>query len=209
MDVTPYTELKIAPCAVFDALPERKARVRFMVLTPDGYWRAVTWGAFASQIRRAALFLARVGLASGERAAIFAPNRVEWIAAALAIQAAGGVMVPIYAANTASQAAYVAKHADVRVVFVDTPALLGRIFEAWDEYAASKVVLLDEALEAGEVLEKLAAAGKKVPAYADVEATIITWTAALAIGALLDEEDPALFERTISKALRWQVLSFS
>ena len=197
MDVTPYTELKIAPCAVFDALPERKARVRFMVLTPDGYWRAVTWGAFASQIRRAALFLARVGLASGERAAIFAPNRVEWIAAALAIQAAGGVMVPIYAANTASQAAYVAKHADVRVVFVDTPALLGRIFEAWDEYAASKVVLLDEALEAGEVLEKLAAAGKKVPAYADVEATIITWTAALAIGALLDEEDPALFERTM------------
>jgi long-chain acyl-CoA synthetase len=198
VDITPYTELKIAPLAVFDALPERRTRVRFMLLTPDGYWRAVTWGGFASQIRRAALFLARVGLASGERAAIFAPNRVEWIAAALAVQAAGGVMVPIYAASTAEQAAYVVEHSDARVVFVDTPALLGRVFEAWGAYAATaKIVLLDEALDAESVLAKLAAAGKKVPTYAEAQERLVTWPEALAIGSLCDEEDPALFERTM------------
>ena len=157
MDITPYTELKIAPRAVFDSLPERRSRVRFMLPTPEGDWRAVTWGAFAAQIRKAALFLGTAGLASRDRAAIFAPNRVEWIAAALAIQAAGGVMVPIYAASTAEQAAYVAKHCDAKVVFVDTPSLLGRIFEAWDDYeAASRIVLLDDALDARAVLAKLA-----------------------------------------------------
>jgi long-chain acyl-CoA synthetase len=198
MDITPYTELKIAPRAVFDTLSERKTRVRFMLPTVDGDWRAVTWGAFAAQIRRASLFLGSVGLTTGDRAAIFAPNRVEWIAAALAIQAAGGAIVPIYAANTVDQAAYVAKHCDAKVVFVDTPALLGRVFEAWDDYAAaSKIVLLDDALDAAKILEKLAAAGKKVPALADAQKKLVTWSASQAIGAARDAEDPTHFEKTM------------
>ena len=198
MDITPYTELKIAPRAVFDTLEERKTRVRFMLPTLDGDWRSVTWGAFAAQIRKASLFLGSVGLTTGDRAAIFAPNRVEWIAAALAIQAAGAAIVPIYAANTTDQAAYVAKHCDAKVLFVDTPALLGRVFEAWDEYAAaSKIVLLDDALDAQKVLEKLAAAGKKVPASAEVQKKLVTWSEALAIGAARDAEDPTHFEKTM------------
>jgi long-chain acyl-CoA synthetase len=198
MDITPYTELKIAPRAVFDTLSERKTRVRFMLPTVDGDWRAVTWGAFATQIRRASLFLGSVGLTTGDRAAIFAPNRVEWIAAALAIQAAGGAIVPIYAANTVDQAAYVAKHCDAKVVFVDTPALLGRVFEAWDEYAAAtNIVLLDDALDAQKVLEKLAAAGKKVPALADAQKKLVSWSESQAIGAARDAEDPTHFEKTM------------
>ena len=198
MDIAPYRELKIAPRAVFDTLSERKTRVRFMLPTLDGDWRSVTWGAFAIQIRRASLFLGSVGLTTGDRAAIFAPNRVEWIAAALAIQAAGGAIVPIYAANTTDQAAYVAKHCDTKVLFVDTPALLGRVFEAWDEYAsASKIVLLDDALDAQKVLEKLAAAGQKVPALAEAQKKLISWSDAQAIGAARDAEDPTHFEKTM------------
>ncbi len=93
MDITPYLELKPAPRAIFDSLEQRKTRVRFMLPTPDGDWRSVTWGAYAKGIRNATLFLASAGLSPGDRAAIFAPNSVEWISAAMAIQAAGGVMV--------------------------------------------------------------------------------------------------------------------
>ena len=136
MDVTPYLDLKIAPRAVFDALAERKTRVRFMVPIPGtNDWRAVTWGAFADQIRELALFLTTV-TKSGDRAAVYAPNRVEWASAALAIQATGGVMVPVYPASTADQLGYVASHSDAKVIFVDTPALLGRIFEAWPALGA-------------------------------------------------------------------------
>ncbi len=75
MDVTPFLEPKIAPRAVFDSLPERRSRARFFV--PDGDdWRVVTWGAFARQIRRAAVFLSSVGLRPGDRTAIFASNSV-------------------------------------------------------------------------------------------------------------------------------------
>ena len=90
MDITPYLELKIAPRAVFDTLAERSTRPRFMLPTEDGDWRVVTWGGFAKQIREAALFCASAGLKSGERACVFAPNRVEWMSAAMGIQAAGG-----------------------------------------------------------------------------------------------------------------------
>jgi long-chain acyl-CoA synthetase len=198
IDITPYTELKIAPRAVFDSLPERRSRVRFMVPTAGGDWRAVTWGAFATQIRHLALFLGTTGLGSGDRGAIFAPNRVEWMSAALAIQASGGVMVPVYAANTPEQAAYVVQHSDAKVVFVDTPALLGRVFEAWDAYeAVERVVLLDDGLDAALVLAKLRDAGKKVPSYAAVERKVYAWSRALAVGAARDREEPGLFERVM------------
>ena len=58
MDITPYLDLRIAPRAIFDSLPERRSRVRYMVPTPEGDWRSVTWGAHAKEIREIALFLA-------------------------------------------------------------------------------------------------------------------------------------------------------
>src|SRR5262245_24914674 len=102
MDPTPFLEPRIAPRAVFDLLEARRERPRFFVPAgPPGSadaWRAVTWGAFADEIREVASWLAApdgAALAAGERAVVFAPNRVEWLSAALAIQAAGGVMVPV------------------------------------------------------------------------------------------------------------------
>ncbi|MCA9585418.1 MAG: AMP-binding protein [Myxococcales bacterium] len=196
MDITPYTELRIAPRAVFDALSERSSRPRFMV--PDGAdWRAVTWGAFAKEIKEIALFLGTV-LKSTDRACVYAPNRVEWASAALAIQAAGGAMVPIYPACTAEQAAYVASHADAKVVFVDTPALLARLFEAWPALGCvEKVVLLDDGLDPERVLASLRDKGVAAPGYADVEPRIVHWTRARAIGRARGEADPAAFERTM------------
>src|SRR5262245_2866846 len=119
MEVSRFQELKIAPRAVFDALAERASRPRFMVPSAEGGWRAVTWGDFAAQIREIALMLRARGLKKGDRAAVFANNSVEWAVSALAIQAAGGVMVPIYPASTPAQALYVLEHSDARFVFSD------------------------------------------------------------------------------------------
>ncbi|RYZ60808.1 MAG: hypothetical protein EOP08_14315, partial [Proteobacteria bacterium] len=151
MDVTKYLELKIAPLAIFDALEERGDRVRFNVpegdpRSPSGY-RAVTYREFASEIRDAASFLGTL-LGAEDRAAIFAPNRVEWASASLAIQAAGGVLVPVYPANTAEQARYVLDHGDVKVVFVDTAPLLEKIFQIADSLPGlARIALLGDELD--------------------------------------------------------------
>ncbi len=129
MDPTPYLAPKPAPCIVFDALPSRSERVRFHVPDGDG-WRDVTWGAFAADIQHLALWLRAAGLQRGDRAAILAPNSVQWMTAALAIQAAGGVMVPVYASCTAEQVRHVVGHSDASFVFVATDPLADKLHEA-------------------------------------------------------------------------------
>jgi long-chain acyl-CoA synthetase len=196
MDVTPFLDHRISPRAVFDSLAERKTRVRFMV--PEGSdWRAVTWGAFAEEIRDIALYLSTV-MKSGERASIYAPNRVEWASAALGIQAVGGVMVPIYPASTAEQLAYVASHSDSKVLFVDTAVLLGRVFEAWSSLSnLGHVVLLDPALDAAKLHDGLRARGVTVPTYEEAAKKIVTLAAARAIGAAKHREDPRALDRAM------------
>ncbi len=202
MDITPYLDLKIAPRAIFDSLAERQARVRFMVPTSSepGQWRGVTWGAYAQEIRELALFLGTV-LKTGDRAAVYAPNRIEWGSAALAIQAASGVIVPIYPASTPEQAGYVAGHSDAKVIFVDTPALLGRLFATWSALEqVERIVLLDDGLDVGRVHASFSekANGAAVPSFADVERRVVTIGRARQIGADRDREDPQAFERTMN-----------
>ncbi|MBS1151244.1 MAG: Long-chain-fatty-acid--CoA ligase, partial [Myxococcaceae bacterium] len=199
MDITAYLDLKPAPRAIFDSLPERRSRVRFMLPTGDGDWRAVTWGAFAKSIRQAAMFLPSVGFQPGDRAAIYAPNSVEWLSAALAIQSAGGVMVPIYPASTAEQAAYVIGHSDAKVLFVDTPALLSRVFESWSECAhLTRIVTLGaQPIEAGPLLEAMRAKGKSTPPISEVERKLVSWSRAQSTGATRDAEAAGEFDRML------------
>lgn len=198
IDLTPFQDLKPAPRAVFDALEERAARPRFFLPAGNGDWSVVTWGAFAKQIRRAALFLEASGFRSGDRGAVFASNRVEWLSAALGIQSAGGVMVPVYPSSTAAQASYVIEHAQARALFVDA-AQLAKVFERWDDLAkVERVVLLDAGvLEATRVLEDLRAKGRDVPPVVEVERRIVGWERALTMGGSRDAEDPAAFDRML------------
>ncbi len=187
MDVTPFTSsLRIAPRAVFERLATHADLPRFYV--PDGTaWRTVTWKEFAAQIRAVTLFLRDRGIVNGDRIAIFAPNRVEWASAALAIQAAGGVMVPVYPASTAAQAAYVVDHADARVVFVDTPGLLKKLVECEASLkTVEHVVVLDDRIDLERVGDLKGLAPK-----------IVRWGNAVTRGNELDAADPALFDRTM------------
>ena len=200
MDVTPYLEMKTAPQVVFDALEERRTRPRFMVAGEDGDWAAVTWGAYAQQIRRVACFLRGVGLEAADRACVFAHNRVEWMSAALGIQAAGGVMVPVYPASTAEQAAYVVAHSDAKAVFVDGEDLLGRVLMGWNAYGdVKRIVLMDDALDATKVLEALRRdGGDGLPTASDVQARVIRWSDALALGQSRDTEQPGELEKVMA-----------
>ncbi len=201
MDITPYLELRIAPRAVFDSLEDRKTRVRFMVPArpgEGGSFRAVTWGAFAQEIRELALFLGTF-LEFGDRGAVYAPNRVEWGSAALAIQAAGGVIVPIYPASTSEQAAYVAAHSDAKVIFVDTPALLSRLFSCWSALGkVERIVVLDDGIDVARVHASAREKGAPVPSLADALRKVVSLSRARAIGADEDAADPNAFERRMN-----------
>jgi acyl-CoA synthetase (AMP-forming)/AMP-acid ligase II len=85
------------------------------------------WVAQATQAALAA------GICKGERAAIWAPNSWEWIVAALGIQSAGGVIVPMTTRYKGEEASYVLKRSGAKLLItvqdflgVDYLALLDR-----------------------------------------------------------------------------------
>ncbi|MGK2944020.1 MAG: AMP-dependent synthetase/ligase, partial [Desulfuromonadales bacterium] len=84
----------------------------------DGTFLSLSYGELYERVLMAARGLRKAGMAPGDNVAIFSENRAGWAIADFAIQCAQGVTVPIYATNTAEQAAYVINHCDAKIVFV-------------------------------------------------------------------------------------------
>jgi long-subunit acyl-CoA synthetase (AMP-forming) len=77
----------------------------------------LTYTTLAGEVERASRALIAVGVGKGDRVAVWAPNTWEWIVAALAAHAAGGVLVPINTRFKANEAGYVLVKSGARVLF--------------------------------------------------------------------------------------------
>jgi HIP---CoA ligase len=112
----------------------------------------ITFRELADLVARGGWAAKAAGITKGTRAAIWAPNSWQWIVAALGVQRAGGVIVPMTTRYKGEEAAYLLKRSGARILFtvrgflgVDYPALLeGRDVPidrtvvlgtaSWDEY---------------------------------------------------------------------------
>ncbi len=188
MDATPYLELKPAARVLFDSAADRLDQARYMVQAA-GHWQPVTWRAHTTAVRQVACGLLALQIAPGERGAVFAPNRVAWMEAALGLGAARAVLVPVYASNTADQLAYVVGHADAVVLFADTPALLAKVQAAWPAIAHTvrHVVVFDPALAA-----TAQGAGDAMAAH------VLSLQQLQAAGAAWDAAHPGHFEAALA-----------
>ena len=193
MDVTPFLDIEPAPRVLVRQLADHASEPRFLVAGKDGAWHPVSWRDFATQVRHVALDLRASGVQPGERVAVFSANRVEWLSAALGIQAAAGVLVPIYPSNTAEQTAYVLQHADCTEVFLDGAALLERILcgAAWP--LLRRVILLSD-LDPLTVAARARERGLTVPSDDDIRQRVVNWSTAQARGAELDAHAPGAFD---------------
>ena len=91
----------------------------------------VTFAELPSRVREVARALLARGVGPGDRVAVWAPNRLEWVLAALGVHAAGGVLVPINTRFKGHEARYVLAQSRARVLFTvgsflgaDYPAML-------------------------------------------------------------------------------------
>ena len=126
MDLTDLQRVRPAPVVALEAARERGAAPRFLVRRGGG-WHPVSWTELGRQIRAVAASLTAAGIQPGDRVAVFGHNSVAWAAAALGIQAAGAVLVPIYPASTAEQVGYILDHAGASAVFAGDDELRGRV----------------------------------------------------------------------------------
>ncbi|MGU3654760.1 3-((3aS,4S,7aS)-7a-methyl-1,5-dioxo-octahydro-1H-inden-4-yl)propanoate--CoA ligase FadD3 [Mycolicibacterium sp. A43C] len=72
------------------------------VVTAD---RRLTYRQLRDEVRRAAAAMIDLGVAAGDRVAIWSPNTWHWVVAALATHYAGAIVVPLNTRYTASEAA--------------------------------------------------------------------------------------------------------
>jgi acyl-CoA synthetase (AMP-forming)/AMP-acid ligase II len=93
--------------------------------------RRVSFAELSAAVARVARALVASDIGRGDRVAVWAPNSLEWIVAALGITTAGGVLVPINTRFRGAEAAYVLARSRARCLFTvrgfldtDYPALL-------------------------------------------------------------------------------------
>lgn len=104
-----------------------------------------------AEARRVGRGLVGLGIAAGDRVGLWAPNRWEWISAAIGIQSTGAVLVPLNTRLKGREVADVLDRANVKAL-ISAGQFLGQYFPdmlaAEPLPALQRIVVMDEAVPA-------------------------------------------------------------
>ena len=109
-----------------------------------GTWQAISWQTMSDSVRSIARGLLTLGLQAGERVALLASSRTEWVQCDLGIMAAAGITVPVYPSSTPDQVAYILHNAEATLACVDTPAQLDKLLQVRSALPALRHTVLME-----------------------------------------------------------------
>jgi long-chain acyl-CoA synthetase len=137
--------------AMFYAHAAQRGARPFLQAKRDGAYRPIAWSEAARQVGALSRGLRLLGLEPGDRVALVAENRPEWVIADLAVMAAGGITVPAYTTNTVEDHRHILANSGARIVIVSTPALAQRVIPAADPVTSVEHVVTIEALTSGQV----------------------------------------------------------
>jgi long-chain acyl-CoA synthetase len=97
-----------------------------------GIWQTWSWAAVKAEVEALAHGLAELGLARGDKVAIVGDNRPQLYWSMVAVQALGGVPVPMYQDAVAEEAQYVLEHAEARFAVVENQEQVDKLLSIKD-----------------------------------------------------------------------------
>lgn len=97
-----------------------------------GIWQEIGWREYADRMVDTARGLLACGVGRGDRVAIIAANRKEWLYAELGIQALGAISVGIYIESTETEIQYVVNLCEASVVFADDQEQVDKLLALGD-----------------------------------------------------------------------------
>ena len=107
---------------------------------PGGSTTRWSFDRLAEEVATATRAVVAHGIEPGDRVAIWAPNCVEWVVAALGAVGAGAVLVPLNTRYKGPEAAYILRTSEARILFTvqgflgtDYPALLDEATASGDD----------------------------------------------------------------------------
>jgi long-chain acyl-CoA synthetase len=107
-------------------------------------WQATSWATFAGQVRRAAGGLVALGVKPGDRVAILAYNRPEWVIADLAAMMAGAVPVGIYFTAAPAEVTFILQDSGAVVLLAENAAQFGKLAGKGNELGGLRRVVMME-----------------------------------------------------------------
>ncbi|GAB4296906.1 MAG: AMP-dependent synthetase/ligase [Myxococcota bacterium] len=139
MDTRSVPDMLDARIAKTPDIPALKSRMM-------GKWRSLSFREFGVRAKDVSLGLMALGMGFGDKAAILAKTREEWMIADFGIMGAGGVTVPIYPSNLSRQCRYIINNSGARFVFADDSSQLKKLYEERDSLSeVAKVILFSGA----------------------------------------------------------------
>ncbi|HYC22067.1 MAG TPA: FadD3 family acyl-CoA ligase [Candidatus Bathyarchaeia archaeon] len=112
-------ELDSVPRTIPEMLDRAVARFGDAEAIADGSVRS-SFRALADEARETSRAMIAAGVAPGDRVAVWAPNSASWVVAALGLQMAGAVLVPISTRFKGEEAGYVLERSRARLLFATT-----------------------------------------------------------------------------------------
>ena len=137
--------------AMFFEQAARRGERPFLWLKRDGRYRPIGWQEAARQVTHLARGLRALGIERGDRVALVAENRPEWMIADLAIVAARAITVPAYTTHTVEDHRHVLANSGAKAVIVSTAALAHRVMPAADQVSTIASIITLEPPSSGQL----------------------------------------------------------
>ncbi len=109
-----------------------------------GIWQSWNWAEVAAEVKAFACGLASLGLQRGEAVAIVGDNRPRLYWAIAAVQALGGIPVPMYQDAVADEMQFVLDHASVRFAVVEDQEQVDKLLQVWDDCPVLETIIYDQ-----------------------------------------------------------------
>ncbi len=109
-----------------------------------GIWQTWTWRQVADEVRALACGLAAQGFQRGMHLAIIGDNRPRLYWAMVAVQALGGIPVPMYQDAPAADFVFVLNDAEIGYTLVEDQEQVDKMLEAMPQVPALKHIYFDD-----------------------------------------------------------------
>jgi long-chain acyl-CoA synthetase len=110
----------------------------------EGRWPEVSWRELRDAAAAFGAALVHAGVGVGDRVALLAENRLEWLYCDAGSQLAAAVVVPIYASSTADMVGEILDDCDAVAVICSTPQQADKVSEVRDRCPALRTMVLME-----------------------------------------------------------------
>ena len=111
-------ERRTAPELWRDAVGDAPAEPAYLEETAEG-WRPVSWDEAAERVDALAHGLLARGVRHGDRVAVLAQTRLEWILLDWAVMSIGAVVVGLYPTSSAKECEYILGHCEAVLAFTE------------------------------------------------------------------------------------------